>query len=118
MRLVPLSFSRLCLSFLLVCVAALSVCVAHFFTTLFDAAAAQRGVIRSLSVESRIPRQMFLVGGGDGVADADDEEELSQLCEGFSPDNLMVIVKKKSSGCVCVCVYVCVCVLCVSSLFQ
>ncbi len=61
------------------------------------------GVIRRLTVEPTIPRQMFLRGGGggDGVADAD--EEVERVCEGFSPDSLMVFVEKeKWSGCAAV----------------
>ncbi len=57
--------------------------------------AAQGGMVRRLKVKSKIPQQRFL-----RVAGADDEE-LARLCEGFSPDSLMIIVKKKSSGCVC-----------------
>ncbi len=58
-------------------------------------------MVRRLALESRIPPRMFLRGGGGGVANADDEE-FWRVCAGFSPGSLMVIVKKKNSGCVCV----------------
>ncbi len=60
-------------------------------------------MIRSLTMGFTIPRYMFLRGGEGGVADSDEEEEVWRVCAGFSPNSLMLIIKK-SSGCVCVCV--------------